>query len=128
MLHTQFFVHLCDHTPLKRTFVISKGKSLKIVDSDEDYNSTSDEEVKETTPKQVLNDRDIGIEKQKDIDKDNIDPDTNINSKPNEDLQPDKEFSRSEENSSTSESASPQEGTLDLINGIIDIISKYSIQ
>ena len=115
VLHTQFFVHLSDHTPLKLTFVISKGKSLKIVDSDEDYNSTSDEEVKEFTPKRVLSNSAIDIAKKTESDEVTV---TNVKLESKEHLEQDKELGESEKTSFVSESAPQQEGPVDLTNGI----------
>ena len=59
--HSQFHAHLVDHTPLKRTFVSSKGKSLKIVNSDLD--SSSDDDVIDIIRHQTPNNNQIRISK-----------------------------------------------------------------
>ena len=95
--------------------MISKGKSLKIVDSDEDYNSSSDEEVKEFTPKRVLSNSAIDIAKKTESDEVTV---TNVKLESKEHLEQDKELGESEKTSFVSESAPQQEGPVDLTKGI----------
>ena len=59
--HSQHHVHLVDHTPLKRTFITSKGKALKIVNSDLD--SSSDDDVIDIVRHQTPNNNQICIPK-----------------------------------------------------------------
>ena len=118
VFQNQFVTHVSNHTPLKRTYLGSKGKSLKIVSSDEDFDTSSDDDVQVIVRHHIPKNRSLDISNQEDT-KEVKNSTTEIIHESNTNLERDKVLKNSEENSSQSESASIQEEPIGKIFGSI---------